>query len=135
MADQETIRAWYRPLKSSSENFPTHYKRQGTIYARELRSGKWTAFAAVANIFCRKAAQIALMHMKKYIARIIATGTFTFAGCCTMRQTKIWEYREAVSIDEVNQRAAQGWKVESFTATDSGSARYKYYLLKRAKRD
>jgi hypothetical protein len=71
--------------------------------------------------------------MKKCNAIIIAACAIAMAGCDTMHRAGKWEYREVRRIEEANQLAAQGWKLESFTATDSSSGHYEYFILKRRK--
>jgi hypothetical protein len=69
--------------------------------------------------------------MTKSFASLIAACAFLFAGCCTTRHARLWEYRVANSISEVNQLAGQGWTVVSFNVPAGGGPYV--YLLKHAK--
>ena len=68
--------------------------------------------------------------MKLSIVHLFAAGMLLLAGCSTVHHATKWEYREVMSITEVNQLADQGWSVVNFTSASPGPTQY---LLKRAK--
>ncbi|HEY5505646.1 MAG TPA: hypothetical protein VIK28_10855 [Sedimentisphaerales bacterium] len=78
--------------------------------------------------------------MKKSITLIFAASTLLLAGCCTTHRdhaTTKWEYMKVYSIDQANQRTADGWVVAGFSAyIDSPNTQFsqtEIYLLKRPK--
>jgi len=65
--------------------------------------------------------------MKKHIALGLVASTLFLAGCCTSHHATTWEYRNAGTLQEVNDLAKTGWSVVTVTHFDGGAA---IYLLK-----
>jgi hypothetical protein len=73
--------------------------------------------------------------MNKTVALVFVAGTLFLAGCCTPYRAKRWEYKTLFnpSDGQLNELAAQGWRVESFDAVQTVNKPDWCFLLTRPK--
>jgi hypothetical protein len=62
--------------------------------------------------------------MKKSIALIFSASTLFLAGCCTTHHVTKLEYKEVLSLDDVNALAKIGWSVVSVMHSSGSSDTY-----------